>query len=71
MRKVRLVHLPEVANALEKRRQAIIDQWQDLVGVLPDVDKLTLDSAAPLVCGSNGKYPVPMPGIVRDREYKV
>jgi hypothetical protein len=35
----------------------------------PDVDKLTLDSAAPLVCGSDGKYPVPMPGIKKTREF--
>jgi predicted dehydrogenase len=35
----------------------------------PDVDKLTLDSPAPLVADSEGKYPVPMPGKVTDREY--
>jgi predicted dehydrogenase len=35
----------------------------------PDVDKLTLNSAAPLVAGADGKYPVPMPGILKDREY--
>jgi hypothetical protein len=36
----------------------------------PDVDKLTMDSAAPLQAGSDGKYPVPQPGILKDREYK-
>ena len=37
----------------------------------PGVDKLTMDSPAPLVAGADGKYPIPMPGIVRDQEYKV
>lgn len=35
----------------------------------PDVDKLTMDSSAPLLADANGKYPVPQPGIVVDREY--
>jgi len=35
----------------------------------PDVDKLTMDSAAPLQLGPDGKYPVPEPGIKKDREY--
>ncbi|NLF07320.1 MAG: Gfo/Idh/MocA family oxidoreductase [Pirellulaceae bacterium] len=35
----------------------------------PDVDKLTLDSPAPLPAGPDGKYPVPQPGIVTTREY--
>jgi predicted dehydrogenase len=35
----------------------------------PDVAKLTMDSPAPLQPGSDGKYPVPMPGVVTDREY--
>jgi hypothetical protein len=35
----------------------------------PDVDKLTLDSSAPLVADSDGKYPIPMPGKIKDREY--
>jgi predicted dehydrogenase len=34
----------------------------------PDVDKLTLDSPAPLRAGPDGKYPVPMPGL-KKREY--
>jgi hypothetical protein len=37
----------------------------------PDADKLTLDGPAPLVADANGKYPVPMPGLVVDREYLV
>jgi predicted dehydrogenase len=36
----------------------------------PDVDRLTMDSPAPLQAGPDGKYPVPQPGIVKDREYK-
>jgi hypothetical protein len=35
----------------------------------PDVDKLTLDSPAPLVADADGKYPVPMPGKTVKREY--
>lgn len=35
----------------------------------PDVDKLTLASAAPIVADALGKYPVPEPGIKIDREY--
>ena len=35
----------------------------------PDVDKLTLDGPAPLRAGPDGKYPVPQPGIMKNREY--
>lgn len=35
----------------------------------PTVDKLTMSSAAPLLIASNGKYPIPEPGIKRDREF--
>ena len=35
----------------------------------PDVDKLTMDSAAPLQLKDDGTYPVPMPGIITNREY--
>jgi predicted dehydrogenase len=35
----------------------------------PEVDKLTLDSPAPLQLAADGKYPVPEPGIKKDREY--
>jgi predicted dehydrogenase len=35
----------------------------------PDVDKLHADSPAPLQPGPDGKYPVPLPGITKDREY--
>jgi predicted dehydrogenase len=34
----------------------------------PDVDKLTFDSPAPLVA-NEGKYPIPLPGINKKREY--
>ncbi|OHE78937.1 MAG: streptomycin biosynthesis protein StrI [Verrucomicrobia bacterium GWF2_62_7] len=37
----------------------------------PGLDKLTEDSPAPLQAGPDGKYPVPMPGINRKREYGV
>jgi predicted dehydrogenase len=35
----------------------------------PDLEKLTMDSPAPLLAGADGKYPIPMPGIKKDREY--
>ena len=35
----------------------------------PDVDKLTMDGPAPLRLGADGKYPIPEPGIKKDREY--
>ncbi len=35
----------------------------------PGLDKLTMDSPAPLLSDSDGKYPVPQPGILKDREY--
>ena len=35
----------------------------------PDVDKFTMDSPAPLVADSQGRYPVPQPGIITAREY--
>ena len=35
----------------------------------PDLDKLTENSRAPLVADSEGRYPVPQPGIIKQREY--
>lgn len=35
----------------------------------PGIDKLTFDSPSPLQADAQGKYPVPMPGLVKDREY--
>jgi len=35
----------------------------------PEVDKLVIDGPAPLKADANGRYPVPMPGIITDREY--
>jgi predicted dehydrogenase len=35
----------------------------------PDVDKLSMDSPAPLQLGKDQKYPVPQPGITTKREY--
>ena len=35
----------------------------------PGVDKLTMDSPAPLQAGADGKYPIPYPGVVVNREY--
>lgn len=35
----------------------------------PNSDKLTLDGPAPIIANADGYYPVPLPGITRDREY--
>jgi predicted dehydrogenase len=35
----------------------------------PGLDKLTMDSPAPLRADADGKYPIPMPGQIRDREF--
>ncbi len=35
----------------------------------PDVDKLTMDSPAPVLPDAQGRYPVPQPGLVTKREY--
>ena len=35
----------------------------------PGLDKLTMDSSAPLRADSNGKYPVPEPGVKKKREF--
>jgi predicted dehydrogenase len=35
----------------------------------PGVDKLSMDGPAPLVADADGRYPIPMPGLVTKREY--
>ncbi len=35
----------------------------------PGLDQLTMDSPAPLKASPDGRYPVPQPGIIKDREY--
>ena len=35
----------------------------------PNVDQLTLESESPLRADANGRYPIPMPGLVTTREY--
>ena len=35
----------------------------------PGLDKLTMDSPAPLKADENGRYPIPRPGITKEREY--
>lgn len=37
----------------------------------PDVDKLKLGGASPLIANAEGKYPVPQPGLVTKQEYVV
>jgi hypothetical protein len=35
----------------------------------PDIDKLTLESDSPLMADAEGKYPIPLPGLEKTREY--
>ncbi|HEY2572429.1 MAG TPA: hypothetical protein VGH65_00125, partial [Verrucomicrobiaceae bacterium] len=35
----------------------------------PNVDQLVLGGEAPLKANAEGRYPVPQPGVVKDREY--
>ena len=35
----------------------------------PDIESLTLESASPLQADEEGKYPIPMPGLEKNREY--
>ncbi|MEX2215345.1 MAG: Gfo/Idh/MocA family oxidoreductase [Phycisphaeraceae bacterium] len=39
------------------------------VELAPGCDKWTMDSPPPIKCDENGRYPVPQPGIITDREY--
>jgi hypothetical protein len=47
--------------------------WDDMLNheqeLAADLDKLTMDSPAPLRAGESGKYPVPMPGKTGKREF--
>ena len=35
----------------------------------PDIEKLTMESMSPLQADEEGKYPIPMPGLEKNREY--
>jgi hypothetical protein len=52
---------------------AQVVMYDDILGCehefAPDVDKLTLDGPAPLIADAEGKYPVPVPGLKKKREY--
>ncbi len=47
--------------------------WDEIVNLkhefAPDLDKLAFDGPAPLLPGADGKYPVPQPGLVTQREF--
>jgi predicted dehydrogenase len=47
--------------------------WDDMLNhtqeFAPGLDNLTMNSPAPLVAGSDGKYPLPQPGLLNDREF--
>lgn len=45
------------------------DYSNNKIEFAPDVDKLTFDSLPPVLADKNNKYPIPEPGIKRDREY--
>ena len=35
----------------------------------PNIEKLSMDSPAPLLADADGKYPIPMPGLNTKREF--
>jgi hypothetical protein len=35
----------------------------------PDIEKLTLESESPLKADETGRYPIPLPGLEKSREY--
>jgi predicted dehydrogenase len=47
--------------------------WDDMLNCphefAPGIDKFTADSPAPVQPNAQGKYPVPQPGLIADREY--
>ena len=45
------------------------DYYNHDIEYAPGADKLTMDSPSPLLADTNGRYPIPEPGIKRDREY--
>lgn len=45
------------------------DVWNGTEEFAPDVDKLTLDGPAPVVADANGRYPIPAPGVKKNKEY--
>ena len=47
-------------------QQQMFDDTHELA---PEVDRLKMDSPAPVQAGSDGKYPTPAPGRKKDREY--
>jgi predicted dehydrogenase len=53
-------------TGVEVTFQGMLDSKHEFA---PGVDKLTMESAAPLRADAKGRYPVPRPGIVKDREY--
>ena len=45
------------------------DQMLKSPELAPGIDKLTMDGPAPVMSDANGRYPVPQPGIITNREY--
>jgi len=47
--------------------------WDDMLNCehafAPDADKFKMDSPPPVASDKDGRYPVPQPGILKDREY--
>jgi len=51
------------------RTVTLKDMLADAHEFAPEVDRLAMDSPAPLLAGPDGKYPVPEPGRKKDREF--
>ncbi|HTU89991.1 MAG TPA: Gfo/Idh/MocA family oxidoreductase [Gemmataceae bacterium] len=48
---------------------ALKDMLEDQHEFAPEVDRLKMDSPAPLLASADGRYPVPEPGRKKDREF--
>ena len=56
-------------RAAHTAKEITLDEMFNTEELAPGLDKLTNDSPAPIQAGPDGKYPVPQPGLVTDREY--
>ena len=49
--------------------KGFLDRYTNPTKIAPEADKLAMNSPSPLPADADGKYPVPQPGKVVDREY--
>lgn len=52
------------------REQTFEDVLNSNVEYAPDADKWTMNSKPPIIGDKDGRYPIPQPGVVTDRDYQ-